>query len=141
MSTPVSRQSALPHCALRGILLTTTGLGQLSQTKQGIIAGDRLEGDVGVPLVPAALAELAAGEGVLEAIRVELLGLLGGDDADLVVLAAMVASGVADGVDVQTRGGGLARQLAQTVDELLLQVVGHIVLGAEEDDTTLGDCI
>ena len=53
----------------------------------------------------------------------------------------MIASGVANGVDVQARGSRLARQLAQTINELFLQVVGQVVLGAEEDDTTLGDCI
>ncbi len=51
----------------------------------------------------------------------------------------MVASGVADGVDVQTRGSGLSGQFAQTIDKLFLQVVGQVVLGAEEDDATLGD--
>ena len=67
MSAQVSRPFA-PECVLGKVLLTTAGLGQLSQTKQGIIAGDGLEGNVGVPLVPAALAELAAAEGVVEAI-------------------------------------------------------------------------
>ena len=67
MSAQVSSQPA-PDRVSRGHLLTTAGLGQLSQTKQGIIAGDRLEGDVGVPLVPAALTELAAAERVVEPI-------------------------------------------------------------------------
>lgn len=43
-------------------MLTTAGLGQLRQAEQGVIAGDRLKGDVRVPLVPAALAVLATGE-------------------------------------------------------------------------------
>jgi hypothetical protein len=52
----------------------------------------------------------------------------------------VLASSVADRVDVQARGRGLARQLAETVDQLLLQVIGQVVLGTEEDDTTLGNC-
>ncbi len=124
----------------RSVSLTTAGLGQLSQAQQGVVAGDGLEGDVRVPLGLVALAVLGAEEVVLEAVRVDLLGLDGRDDADLVVLAAELAAGVADGVDVQARGGGLARELAEAVDELLLQVVGQVVLGAEEDDAALGDC-
>lgn len=121
-------------------VLTTAGLGQLGQAEQGVVAGDGLKGDVGVPLALVALAVLGAEEVVPEAVRVDLLGLDGRDDADLVVLAAELAAGIADGVDVQARGRRLARQLAEAVDELLLQVVGQVVLGAEEDDAALGDC-
>jgi hypothetical protein len=53
-----------------------------------------------VPLVLAALAVLAAGESALEAVGVELLGLLGRDDAYLIVAAAVLAGRVANGVDV-----------------------------------------
>lgn len=80
---------------------TSAGLGQLRQPQQGVVAGDGLKGDVGVPLVLAALAVPAAGEGALQAVGVELLGLLGRNDADLVVVAAVLAGRVADGVDVQ----------------------------------------
>lgn len=93
-----------------------------------------------MPLGPAALAVPATEEGVLKTAGIEFLGLLRGDDANLVVLAAVLASSIADGVDVQARGCGLARQLAQTVNELLLKVVGQVVLSTEEDDTALGDC-
>ena len=51
----------------------------------------------------------------------------------------MLATGVADGVDVKAGSGGLAGELAEPVDKFLLKVVGEIVLLAEEDDTTLGD--
>lgn len=81
-------------------MLTATRLGQLRQPQQGIITRNRLKGDVRVPLGLAALAVLAAVPAAREAVGIELLGLLGGDDADLVVLAAVLAAGVADGVYV-----------------------------------------
>jgi len=93
-----------------------------------------------MPLPLGALPSVAgpvAGPG--EAVLVQLLGLLGRDDADLVVLAAVLPRRVADGVDVQARGRRLARELAEALDELLLQLVGDAVLGAEEDDAALGD--
>lgn len=92
-----------------------------------------------MPLVLAALAVFAAGEGALKAVGVEFLGLLGRDDGDLVVVAAVLAGRVADGVDVQAGRLGLAGQLAETVDKLLLQVIREVVLGAEKNDTPLGD--
>ena len=118
---------------------TSAGLGQLRQPQQGVVTGDRLKGDVRVPLVLAALAVFAAGEGALKAVGVEFLGLLGRDDGDLVVVAAVLAGRVADGVDVQAGRLGLAGQLAETVDKLLLQVIREVVLGAEKNDTPLGD--
>lgn len=33
-----------------------------------------------------------------------------------------------------------AGQFAQFEDELFLQVVGEVILGAEEDDAAFGDC-
>lgn len=41
---------------------------------------------------------------------------------------------------MKTRGCGAAAQFAESVDEFLLEVVGEVVLGAEEDDASLGDC-
>ena len=73
-----------------------------------------------------------------EALEVQLLGVDGRDDADLVV-RVQVAPGVVDGVDVQLGGGRLARELAEALDELLLEVVGYVVLLAEEDDAALRD--
>ena len=84
---------------------------------------------------PLASGSLATGE----PLAVQLLLLLGRDDADLVVLAAVLARRVADGVDVQARRGGFAGQLAEAVDEFLLEVICQVVLGAEEDDAALGD--
>lgn len=93
-----------------------------------------------MPLALPALAILAAVPGARIAVRVELLGLLRRDDAYLVVSGAVLALGIADGVDVQPRSRGLARQLAESVNKLLLQVIGQVVLGAEEDNSALGDC-
>ena len=90
-------------------------------------------------MVLATLAVLTASEGALEAVGVELLGLLGRDDGDLVVAAAVLAGRIANGVDVQAGGLGLAGQLAEVVDQLLLQVIREVVLGAEEDNSALGD--
>lgn len=36
---------------------------------------------------------------------------------------------------------GFPRQLAQSVNELLLQLVGEVILGAEKDDAALGDFV
>lgn len=74
-----------------------------------------------------------------KAVRIELLGPHGGDDTDFVV-RVVVATRVHNGVNVELRGGGLAGLLAKALDELLLEVVGDVVLLAEEDDAPLGDC-
>lgn len=42
-------------------------------------------------------------------------------------------------MDVQCRCRRLARQFAQTMDKLLLELVGEVVLGTEEHDTALAD--
>jgi hypothetical protein len=61
-----------------------------------------------VPLVLGGLAVAEELPEAAEAVRVELLRLDRGDDADLVVLAVVVAAGIANGVDVELGGGGLA---------------------------------
>lgn len=66
--------SARPQCV-------SSGLGQLGQTQDGIVAWHGLEGDVAVPSFLAALL-------LDEAVRVDLLRLLAGDNGDLVVVAA-----------------------------------------------------
>lgn len=121
-------------------LLTTTSFWQLRQPQQGVVTRNGLESDIGMPLVPATLAVLSAAEEALEAVGIQLLRLLRRDDADLVVLCAVLASRVADRVDMQARRCRLARQLTQSVDELLLQVVCQVVLLAEEYHTALRDC-
>lgn len=91
-----------------------------------------------MPLEAAGLGLVVAALVLLEA-PVELAVLHRRDDADLVVLAAAVARGVDDGVDVQARRRRLARQLAEPLHELLLQVVGDVVLLAEEDHAAARD--
>lgn len=65
--------------------------------------------------------------------------LLRANSANLWVLAAPFALRVEERVDVKTRGCGAAAEFTEFVDEFLLEVVGEVVLGAEEDDTSLGD--
>lgn len=64
--------------------------------------------------MPLVFCGLTAAVGALgeESVLVELLGLFGRDDRDLVVLAAVFAGGIGDGVDVQTRRRGFAGELA-----------------------------
>ena len=67
---------------------TTTRLRQLRQTQNGIVARYRLESDIAVPaLLRALLLVLGAGEEP-EGLLVDLLALLGADDADFVIFAA-----------------------------------------------------
>lgn len=77
---------------------------------------------------------------ILRRLAVKLLVLLGTNCANLWVLATPFALGVEERVDVKTRGGGAAAELAEFEDEFLLEVVGEVVLSAEEDDASLGDC-
>jgi hypothetical protein len=61
----------------------------------------------------------------------------GTDGADFRVAAAKLALRVQEGVDMKSRCCGPAAKLSQTEDELLLQVVGQVILRAEEDDAAL----
>lgn len=63
----------------------------------------------------------------------------GGDVADLGVADAEFGGVVEDGVDVEGGDGGFVGELAEAVDEVFLEGVGEVVLGAEEDYTALGD--
>ena len=115
---------------------TTSSARQLRQPQRGKVRGARLERNVRVPdLRVVLLDDQLVGLGN----AVERAELLGADGADLRVLAAQVALGVEDRVDVEARGGRAARQLAEAQDELLLELGGEAVLGAEEDDAALGD--
>lgn len=73
-------------------------------------------------------------------LLVELLKLLGADDANLEVVAAEVTLRVEDGVDVEAGSLWSARELTEPEDQLLLEFVGEVVLGTEENNATLGDC-
>jgi hypothetical protein len=83
------------------------GAGELGEAEDGVVRGDRLEGDIGVPAFFGGLLARA-----VEAVGVELSGLLGGDDTDFVVFAAEFAARVGDGVDVEFGGGRFAGELA-----------------------------
>lgn len=72
-----------------------------------------------MPLVLAALTLAAESKG-REAVGVQLLGLLRRDDANLVVLSAVLPPGVVDWVDVQPRGGWLSTLLTEALNQLFL---------------------
>lgn len=61
------------------------------------------------------------------------------DVADLVVPDAELGRRVEHRVDVQRRARRLAREQAEPLYERLLQLVGEVVLRAEEDHAALGD--
>jgi hypothetical protein len=113
-----------------------TGLGQLSQTQDGVVTWNGLEGDVAVPAFFAALFLVTS-----EALGVQRLGLFRADHGNLVVFTAESATAVGDWVNVQLGSGGLARKLAQALRELFLELVVQVVLFTEEDHSTLGDCL
>lgn len=117
--------------------LTAAGPWQLRQAQRGVVGGHGLERDVAVPL---GAGLLLGADLVGRVLAVELLVLHGADGADLRVLAAELALRVEDGVNVQARSLGSAGELAEAQDKLFLQVIGEVVLGAEEDYPTLGDC-
>ncbi len=109
---------------------TSASLRQLCQAKQSVVARNGLESDIRVPL--RALRLPLSGE----ALAVELLGLNRGDDTNLVI-GGFTSSSIDNWVDVELGSGWLARQLAQTLDKLLLKIIGDIILLTEEDNTTL----
>ena len=78
---------------------------------------------------------------MVKSLPIVLVVLHGADGADLRILAAQVPIRVEHGVDVQTRRRRATGELAETQDELLLQVVCEVVLGTEEDYTSLRDYI
>lgn len=81
--------------------LTTAGPWELCEAQESVIAWDRFKGDIAVPFSASALL-------LQVAVFVECFPLSGTDDADLVVLDAVLATGVGYWVDVQPRGTGLA---------------------------------
>lgn len=73
----------------------------------------------------------------LVAIRIELLGLFRRDDADLIVLAAMLPRCVVHWMDMQLGRGWFPCQFTQTLHKLLLEIIGDVILLAEEDNPAL----
>ena len=78
---------------------------------------------------------------VLRGLAVELLVLLGANSANLRIITAKISFGVEKRVDVEAGTGWSSAELAESVDELLLEVVGKVVLSTEENNTALGDYI
>lgn len=91
-----------------------------------------------MPLGGRLLLGAEGADRVLPPVQLPTLG--GADGADLGVAPAELTGVVEDGVDVEAGRPGPPCQFSQAQDELLLEVVGELVLGAEEDDATLGDC-
>lgn len=59
---------------------------------------------------------------------------------NLIIPDTKLARAVEHGVDMHRRRRGLARQHAQLVHKLLLQLTRQVILRAEEDDTALRNC-
>lgn len=110
------------------------GPRELGQPERGVIGRVRLELDVAVPLgrVVAPLVRLLLVPEHLPARHRR-------DVADLGVPDPELGRVVQHRVDVQRGRTGLAAELAEPLDEPLLEFVGEVVLGTEEDDTALGD--
>jgi hypothetical protein len=89
--------------------------------------------------VPLRTNLLLTAELVILRLQVEVLALLRADGTDLRIVSAKLSLRVEDRVDVQTRGGRAASELAEAEDKLLLQIVGEVILGPEEDDSALRD--
>ena len=66
-----------------------------------------------------------------------LLACYRGDMANFIIANAELGCTVQNGMDVKRRSAGFATQLAKTVYELFLKLIGEIILGAEEDYATL----
>lgn len=73
----------------------------------------------------------------LIAIGINLLGLLRRDDANLIVLATVLPGCIVHWVDVQLGSGRLPGLLPQALHELLLEIIGDVVLLAEENNASL----
>jgi len=74
-----------------------------------------------------------------ETVLIYFLCLLRRDDTNLIIFATKFASRVGDRVDMKLARSRLARKFSKSLDELLLEIVGYIILLAEENYTALGD--
>lgn len=70
---------------------------------------------------------------------VKLLELTRTNGADLVISSASVAAGIDDRMNMQLGGFWFAGKLAKALGQFFLKAVIQTVLGAEKDDTALGD--
>lgn len=87
--------------------------------------------------MPASSLLLLRAELIGLGLLVELVELNGADGANLGIIATKFSLTVQDRVDMQARCGRSSSQLAKSEDKFLLEVVGEVVLGTEENDTTL----
>jgi hypothetical protein len=109
--------------------------GKLSEAQTCIVGWEGFELDITVP--PGRVVVAIVGRpGIL---TIEVFALDGGDGADFIVADAELVGAVEDRVDVQGGCGWSSAELAETEDEFLLELVGQVVLFAEEDDSSLAD--
>lgn len=88
-----------------------------------------------MPLLPAVLS--LCNVGAAKCAGIDLLILHRANDADLIVASANFAVRVDDGMNVQLRRRRLSRKLTQALCQLLLQSIVDLVLGTEEDNSSL----
>lgn len=111
----------------------TTGLGQVNKTKGRVICWLRFKCNIAVPLSRVLFLWLE-----LAGIHSSVELTVNGRDlriGDLVTLTLWVK----DWVDVKTRCLWLAGEKTNSLDQLLLEIGSKVILGAEENDTSLGD--
>lgn len=89
--------------------------------------------------MPLRAALLLGTQSVTRIPLVVLFVLRGADGADLRVVASELAFRVKERVDMEARRLRSPGEFAEAEDQLFLEVVGEVVLCAEEDDATLGD--
>lgn len=59
------------------------------------------------------------------------------NDTNLVVFTPMFTTSIHDWMDMQLRAGWFSRELAEALDQFLLEVIVQAVLRAEEDNAAL----
>lgn len=116
-------------------MLTTSRGGELHQAERSVVSRHRFEGDVTVPLSAALLLRTKR---LRHRLGVELLVLNGADGADFEIVATQLPLRVENRVDVEARGRRPSGELSEPQNQLLLELVGQVVLGTEENDTALG---
>lgn len=114
--------------------LTSSSLGQLDESKRSVISRNRLKGDITVPA--SSLLPLGA-ELIRLGLLVVLVKLNRADGANLRITATEFSLIVQERVDMQARCSGSSSQFSKSENELFLEVVGEVILGTEENDTTL----
>jgi hypothetical protein len=99
----VCRRQAVVDLVARRPQSVSASLGELGEPQDGVVTRYRLKGNVTVPAFLVALPFVTP-----EALGVQLFGLFGANDGDLIILATKCSAAVGDGMDVQLRSGWLA---------------------------------